>query len=71
MKKGFWIVVQDIIKKADVVLEVLDARMVELTRNRKLEEYIKKIGRKQILIINKSDIVSKSVIEKIKKITAD
>jgi len=60
-------VVQDIIKKADVVLEVLDARMVELTRNRKLEEYIKKIGRKQILIINKSDIVSKSVIEKIKK----
>ena len=39
MKKGFWVVVKDIIRKADVILDVLDARFPELTRIRKLEGY--------------------------------
>ena len=67
MKKGFWIQVKDIIKKVDVILEVLDARMPELTRNRKLENYAKKFNRPVILVINKSDLVTKALINNIKK----
>ncbi len=67
MKKGFWLVVKATIGKADVVLEILDARMVELTRNQFMENYAKNLGKKLILVINKIDIVSEETIKKIKK----
>ncbi|MAE43067.1 hypothetical protein CMO93_04800 [Candidatus Woesearchaeota archaeon] len=66
MKKGFWIVVREIIRKSDIILEVLDARMPELTRNKKFEDYAKKYGKKVILVFNKADLVSKSAVEIIK-----
>lgn len=67
MKKGFWIVVKDMIRKADVILEILDARMPELTRNRKLEKYAAISGKRLILVINKTDIVSLNTINSIEK----
>ena len=60
MKKGFWTTVKDIIRKADVVLEILDARMPDITRNEKLESYATGFGKHVILVINKADLVSET-----------
>jgi ribosome biogenesis GTPase A len=66
MKRGFWIVVREIIRRSDVILEVLDSRMPELTRNKKFEAYAKKYGKKVILVFNKTDLVSRSAAKNIK-----
>ncbi len=65
MKKGYWIVVRDIIRKSDIVLEILDARFPELTRIRKMEELAYFYKKPVILVINKADIVSEAALEKI------
>ncbi|MBI2541257.1 50S ribosome-binding GTPase [Candidatus Woesearchaeota archaeon] len=67
MKKGFWIVVKDMIGKADVILEILDARMPELTRNKRLEHYAKIAGKRLILVINKKDIISENAVRSIEQ----
>ena len=66
MKKGFWITVKDIIRKVDVILEILDARMPELTRNKRLEDYTAKHNKPLILVINKVDLISKSGIKNLR-----
>ena len=66
MKKGFWTTVKDIIRKADIILEILDARMPEITRNRKLEEYGAGFGKPFILVINKADLISDTARRNIK-----
>jgi ribosome biogenesis GTPase A len=67
MKQGFWIVVKDMIRKADVILEILDARMPDLTRNKRLEQYAANSGKRLILVINKKDLVSHDAIKNIEK----
>ena len=67
MKQGFWIVVKDIIKRADVVLEVLDARMPDLTRNEQLEKYALDSGKRLLLVINKKDLISDSAVRSIEE----
>ncbi len=67
MKQGFWILVKDIIRKADVVLEILDARMPDLTRNKRLEQYAALSGKRLILVLNKKDIISQTAIKNIEK----
>lgn len=62
MKQGFWIIVKKIVKDADIVLEVLDARFPNVTRISRLEKMAKE---KLILVINKVDLVSKNTLEKI------
>ncbi|MDP6600400.1 MAG: 50S ribosome-binding GTPase [Candidatus Woesearchaeota archaeon] len=62
MKQGFWIIVKKIVKDADIVLEVLDARFPNITRISRLEKMAKE---KLILVINKVDLVSKNTLEKI------
>lgn len=67
MKKKFWSVVKEIVRNADIVFEVLDARMPKLTRNAELEKYARKHNKQLIFLINRSDIVSSSAIGAIKK----
>ena len=59
-----WLQVKKIISQADVVLEVLDARDPFRTRCKKIEELVKKLGKKLILVINKADLVPREVLEK-------
>src|SRR3989338_68180 len=66
MKKNFWIVVDNIIRKADVILEVLDARMPSITRNTQLEQEIAKYGRQLIIVINKTDLIGKDAMQILK-----
>jgi len=49
---------QEIIEKSDVVLEVLDARFVDKTRNKDLEKDVRDKGKKLIFVLNKADLVN-------------
>lgn len=63
MRQGFWVITKKIIRNADLVLEVLDARFPEITRIPRLEEMA---GEKLIFVINKIDMVSRDTLDKIK-----
>ncbi len=65
MKKGYWMVVRNIIRKSDIVLEILDARFPDLTRIWKLEQLASVYKKPVILVINKADIVSEATLERI------
>jgi len=67
MKKGFWTVVTNIVRSSDVMLEVLDARFPEISRNRKLEQYAKHLNKHVILVFNKTDILSYPTLKKLKE----
>ncbi|WP_406661782.1 GTPase [Methanolobus sp. ZRKC3] len=58
--------VKDVIKKADVLLEVVDARFPEETRNSDVERLVKRSGKPLIIVLNKCDLVSKEQLEKSK-----
>ena len=55
-----------IVDISDVILEVLDARFFEESRNRVLEEEIEKQNKKIIYVLNKSDLIKKSRLNEIK-----
>ena len=62
-------IVKKMIKICDVILEVLDARFIEETRNEKVEKQIKKQGKKLVYVLNKADLVDKRKIKLNKEIT--
>ncbi|MDD5012428.1 MAG: 50S ribosome-binding GTPase [Candidatus Nanoarchaeia archaeon] len=55
---------ETIIRMSDIILEVLDARFIQETRNPELEKEIKKQDKKIIYVFNKSDLID---IKKIKE----
>lgn len=59
-RKSFPEIVKEVIKKADIILEVLDARFIEDTRNFEIEEIIKRQGKKLIYVLNKADLIETS-----------
>ena len=69
--ESYWDVIKRIIIESDLVLEILDARLVELSRNEKVEELISEVGRPMLFVINKSDLVSgaslKNQVRELKK----
>jgi ribosome biogenesis GTPase A len=60
-------VVETVIRESDVVLEVLDARFVEETRNKAIEDKTRELNKKLIYVINKSDLVQINKVKEIKK----
>ena len=66
MSKSFWNIVNKVIDRTDILLEVLDARLVEKTRNEEIEDKIKFSGKPIIYVINKCDLVNKEEVEKYK-----
>jgi ribosome biogenesis GTPase A len=67
MKKAYWDVVNKILRNSDLILEVLDARFIEETRNHEIEEKVRKYGRKIIYVINKCDLVPIEELHEAKK----
>jgi len=49
--------VRTVIDTSDLVLEVLDARFIDKTRNIEMENYVKSLGKRLLYIINKVDLV--------------
>lgn len=64
MTKDFWEAVNEVIRQADIIIEVLDARFIEETTNKELEDKAAKAGKKVIRVYNKADLVSKEAREK-------
>lgn len=60
-----------VVRRADIVLEVVDARDPMATRSRRLERIVESMGKKLIIVINKSDLVPRDVAEKWKKLFED
>jgi len=59
-------IVKDVIKKADILLEVVDARFPDETRNSEVEREIARSKKPFIIVINKCDLVSKETLERTK-----
>lgn len=62
---GFGHVVNKVIRKSDIILEVLDARFIDETLNKKVR-YLTK-NKILIHVINKCDYVDKNYLDKVKK----
>jgi ribosome biogenesis GTPase A len=63
---SYWRMAEDVIKKADVLLEVVDARFPDETRNSEIESDIARLNKPFIIVLNKCDLVSKETLEKTK-----
>lgn len=63
-----WKTIAWIIRRADIILEVVDARDPISTRSRKLERLVAALNKKLIIVLNKSDLVPRHVAEKWKRI---
>ena len=64
---NFWKIVDGVISQSDIVLMVVDARLVEKTRNVEIERKVRASGKTLITVINKADLAVKDDLEKYKK----
>lgn len=54
---------KEVILSSDVILEVLDARFINETRNSEMEEFAREHGKILVYILNKADLVNHKEIE--------
>ena len=55
---------REVIRISDVILEVLDARFLEKTRNNELEAEIAVLGKKLVFIVNKVDLIDIDTVKR-------
>ena len=60
----FWKHVNEVLREADIIIEVLDARFIDETRNREIEYKVRSSGKKILYVMNKCDLVN---IEELKE----
>ncbi len=63
MRFASWRLVEELLRLSDVVLELTDSRDPLNTRSAKLERMASRAGRPLIVVINKADLVPRSVCE--------
>ncbi|NPE30697.1 GTPase RsgA [Methanococcoides sp. SA1] len=63
---SYKLMVKDVIKQADILLEVVDARFPDETRNLEVERDVKRSGKPLIIVLSKCDLVSKETLQKAK-----
>ena len=54
----FWEHVNAVLKEASIIIEVLDARAIEDSRNIEIEDKVRRWGKKLLYVINKADLVN-------------
>jgi ribosome biogenesis GTPase A len=64
---GYWPIVLNVLKNADILVLVLDARMPDITRNKELLNKAAQKEKRVILAFNKSDLINKERKETLKK----
>lgn len=64
---GMWQHALKAVWDSDVILEILDARLPDLTRNRDLETRVRQQKKRLIFVLNKSDLISKETALEAKK----
>jgi ribosome biogenesis GTPase A len=60
----YWEQIKEIVRESDIVLEILDARSIELSRNEQLEKIIKEHKKPRIVVVNKIDLISRDELQK-------
>lgn len=60
---NFWRHVNQVLEEADLILMVVDARMIEETRHPELEKKIAGLGKKILFVITKCDLISANTIK--------
>ncbi len=68
MELASWRLLARLIKKADVVVEVVDIRDPISTRSRRVEQMAEAMDKDILIVLNKSDLVPRMVAEKWKRI---
>ncbi len=63
---SYQMLVKDVIKRADILLEVIDARFPDETRNNEVERDVARSKKPLIIVLNKCDLVSKEKLEETK-----
>ena len=63
----YWRLVQKVLRAADIVLIVLDARMIADTRNVEIEDKVQAMGAQCIYVINKADLIDAETVLELKK----
>ncbi len=58
VKSKYWKIVDEILRKSDIILNILDARYYNETRNEVIEKKMRDYGKKFIFVLNKSDLIS-------------
>ena len=56
---SFWGLVNSVIREADILLLVLDARLVTESRNIEIERKIREAGKPLVYVVSKSDLTDK------------
>jgi len=64
-RKKYPDIANEVIGISDIILEILDARFIDETRNKELEELIKSKGKKLIYVINKIDMADMGKVREI------
>lgn len=65
---SFWRHVKQVIQQSQIVIEVLDARNVEESRNKEIEDKVKSANKKLLFVINKCDLAEGKKLDKYKRI---
>jgi len=63
----FWGLIGHVVRKADIILLVIDARMPDMSRNIEIEKIVEQEGKKLVYVFNKIDLVDRKQIQNIKK----
>ena len=63
-RNAFSKVVREMVDKCDIILEVLDARFIDETRNAELERLVAQKSKKIIYVVNKVDLVNYRMLKK-------
>ena len=63
---GYRMMVNDVILRADIILEVIDARFPDETRNSDVERDVERSKKTFILVLNKCDLVPREILERTK-----
>ncbi len=61
-----WKHVNTVLRKADIILEVLDSREIEHTRNIDLERRVRRLGKKLVYVFNKCDLADVNALHQAK-----
>jgi ribosome biogenesis GTPase A len=64
---GYWGVVNNNLKNADIILLVLDARLPEETQNKEIQKKAEIMQTRLILVFNKIDLVNKKTTQDLKE----
>jgi len=67
-KQPYPLVLKKIIDQSDIILQVLDIRYIEGTRNKDIEADLLRKGKKVIYVLNKADLIRRPKKEELKEI---